>query len=444
MTSLVDPSSSDSSKEKAAIADPSGGSFWARLLRDDLVKHTGILFSGMMLVHSCSVVFQMAMRRVLPIEEYNLLLAFLAWLTMIQRPATTLNAGISHYSSLLKQEGRLGDIKRLLTKWLSATGATAILLGVSVFLFRSQVATFLDMNREEPVVIMSAIIPALFWLPILGGAVQGLEMFKWRSAAMSLGALARVALGVGLVLSLYRACGWAMLGHGASLYISTVILLLALAFSLWGTATSTLPLPSLRFYLIQSFLVQGAYAVLMTADVVLVRHYLSEDPDFGTAAMISRMVVFLPVAIAVAMFPKVTSGGTMSRVQRSVFLRSLGYTALCVVAGILVCGLAGGLVARVFGVPAPSDYLKNMITLMAVAMGFSALLNVLLQFLVAQRRFNPAYTVIGFALAYLGSATLFHNSSWQIASASVACNAGAVVVLLVFLWRKRWFAHEIR
>lgn len=406
------------------------------LISDELLRHTSILFSGMMVVHVCNMVYQMAVSRVLPKEEYVLLTAFLGVLAIIARPLSTLTTGISHYSSLLRQDGRTGDVKRLLMKWLILTGVPAIILGAFSVVFNQPLADFLHIDRIAPVVIAGAVLPALFWLPILNGAGQGLQLFGWVSTATIFGALIRLGLGAGLVWFIYPACGWAMLGHGLGLYVAAVLLLLGLILKLRGKARSTSALPSMRFYLLQSFFIQAAYAVLMTADVVLVKHYLPEDTEFAYAATLGRMVVFLPGAIAIAMFPKVASRGGTTEEQRSIFFRSFGYTALFVGVAIVGCLLISGLLSRIlFGIADASAYLKQMIGMMALVMGFSALLNVVIQFLIAQRRFVPAFATIGFAVLYLFGTKMFHATSLQIVVLAAVCNAGALLVGTFFAVR---------
>lgn len=431
----------DSSHPPEVPPPPAAGglpSIVRRLLADELLRHTGILFAGMMIVHVCNLVFQMAVSRALPKAEYALLAAFLATLAIIQRPLGTLSTGVSHYSSLLNQEGKVGDVKRLLRKWILLSGLPAVLLGLVAILLSTPLSGFMHMDRTAPIIIFGAVLPALFCTPVLGGAAQGLQLFTWATLASIFGALVRLVLGAGFVWFLFPACGWAMLGHGLSIYASGAIFVLGLFWVLRGRERTEFTLPSMRFYLLQSFVVQVAYAVLMTADVVLVKHFLPENTEFAYAATLGRLVVFLPGAIVIAMFPKVASGGTTTAAQRSVLLRSLGYTALFVVGAVLGCWLFAGLFARiVFGIADASDYLKRMIGLMALVMGFSALLNVAVQFLLAQRRFRPAYVVIGWAVVYLVGALVFHASSWQIAVCALVCNAGALFALVMLLWRDK-------
>lgn len=407
----------------------------SKLKSNDLLRHSALLFSAMMVVHICNVVFQMVVGRALK-NEYALLAAFLGVLAIIQRPLSTLATGVSHYSSLLKQDDRIGDIKRLLHKWLLLTGIPSLILGIAVVAFNHVVADFLHLERPAPVIIAGAVLPALFMVPVLAGAVQGLQLFGWSAAAAICGALARLGLGAGFVWFLYAACGWAMLGHGLGIYVTTAVLLMGLLLVLRGQKKSEVALPSMRFYLIQSFFIQAAYAVLMTADVVLVKHYLPEDTEFAFAATLGRMVVFLPGAIVTAMFPKVASKGTLTKDQKSVFLHSFAYTALFVMVAVAGCFIFSRLLARIiFGIADASNYLRGMIGLMSLVMGFSSLLNVVVHFLVAQRRFIPAFSIIVFALVYLAAAELFHATSWQVVLAAALCNAGAFLVTFIAVLR---------
>ncbi len=397
-------------------------------LADDLLRHTAILFAGMMVVHVCNLAYQMAVSRVLPQKEYALLAAFLGVLAIISYPLSTLSTGLSHYSSLLQQEGRTSDVKRLLRKWLLLTSVPAFLLSAAVVYFNGPVAGFLHLTRFAPVIIAGAVLPALFWLPALTGAAQGLQLFGWSSVSNILGAVLKLLMGAGLVWFWYPACGWAMLGHSTGIYLSAAVLAFGLFLVLRaGTVTGTL-LPSMRFYLLQSFFVLMAFAVLMNVDVVLVKHYLPENTEFAYAATLGRITAFLPAAIVVAMFPKVASSGGTTAEHRRIFFHSFGYTVLCVTAAALGCFLLPRLLLHIlFGIHTASDSTVLLTRLMAAAMSVSALLNVVVQFLLAQRRFKAAISVVLCALLYLLAVHFFHNASWQIAVASGVFNAAALL-----------------
>jgi O-antigen/teichoic acid export membrane protein len=254
-------------------------------------------------------------------------------------------------------------------------------------------------------------------------------MFRWTASSAIVGSVTRLVLGGGFTVILYRACGWAMLGHGLSLFVTAGIVFIGLWLLLHGRETSSKPLPSMRLYLFQSFFVQAAYAVLMTADVVLVKHYVPADAEFSFAATLSRMVVALPGVIVLAMFPKVASKGALTRRQRAVFFRSFRYTALFVVLAIVGCALFSGPLTRLlFGRKVFSPEFSQVIVWMAVVMGLSALLNVYVQFLLAQRRFKSCLIVIACAVGYVVCANFVHQTTGQIVAAAAVFNAFALVI----------------
>lgn len=406
------------------------------LRQDELIRHTAILFFGMMVVHVSNLAFQMLVSRRLPEVEYALLAAFLAALGIISYPLVGLTTGLGHYCSLLHQEKRTGDIRRLLWKWLGLTGAPALVFSLLAVIYHQPVAAFLYLDRAAPVIIAGAVLPAVFWFPVLTGAAQGLQMFGWNTASAILGALLKFMLGAGLVWLWYPACGWAMAGHSAGIYLSTGVLLFGLWLVLRRHAAGTDPLPSLRLYLGKSFIVQMSFAALMNADVILVKHFLPDDVAFPYAATLGRIVAFMPMAIAFAMFPKVSSSGVYSQAHRSIFLRSFLYTALCVAGAALVCLVFPALVLRVlFGIRDASAALIDLARMMTVAMSACALLNVTVQFLLAQRRFAGLVMTVFSCLLYLASARWYHESSMDIALAAIVFNGLALVTSLVAAFR---------
>ena len=404
---------------------------------NELLKHSSILFGGMMVVHVSNMVYQMVVGRVLPSEEYALLAAFLGVLAILQRPLGTLQTSISHYSSILKQDHREGDIKRLLKKWLLLTGGPALFFGTLMILFSETLAIFFHIDRTEPIIIVGAIFPAMFLVPIMNGTIQGMQRFGWASISAILGAFTRLALGAGLVCIVYPACGWAMLGHGLSIYMTLGILCIGVAAGLKGVVVSDYALPSMRYYMLQSLCIQAAYAVLMTADVILVKHYFPNDRQFAFAATLGRMIVFLPGAIAVAMFPKVASKGTTSDYQKSTFLKSFYITFLFVICAVAGCWLFAGLVAEIiFGISEPSPYLKSMIRAMSAVMALAALLNVTIQYLVAQRRFFGAWGVVVFAVLYIVATIFNHETAFEIVVCAAITNLGALLATLFFCLKR--------
>ncbi len=407
------------------------------LIKDDLLRHTVILFSGMMVVHLSNLAFQMLVSRRLPEIEYALLTAFLALIGIISHPLLTLTTGIGHYTSIMQQQGQTGEIRRLLKKWLLLTGSIAGVMCSLTITFNAPISSFLHFDRSAPVIIAGVVLPALFWFHVLMGAAQGLQLFAWNSAAGILGALFKLVVGAGLVWFWYPACGWAMVGHSGGIYVAAGILMTGLVLHLRNSNATTNALPSLRGYLGRGLFVQIAFAVLMNADVILVKHFLPDDTAFPYAATLGRIVAFMPMAIAFAMFPKVSAHGSYNDEHRRIFLRSFGYTALCVAGAALACLALPGLILRIlFGITDPSPVMIELTRLMTLAMSACALLNTTMQFLLAQRRFGALLVTIFCCPLYLLAARLFHADSTQIALAAIAFNTLALASSLAAAARK--------
>jgi O-antigen/teichoic acid export membrane protein len=377
----------------------------------------------------------MIMGRVLSQSEYALLASFFAILAIVQRPVATMANGFSHYSSLLVTDKRIGDVKGLLQKWVFIVGIPAVLLCLGALLFEQEIVRYFHLSRSTPIFVASAIIPVIAILPIFNGVGQGLQLFGWVALSSIGGALTRLLFGAVLVLLIFPASSWAILGHGIGVYVSLIIIIVGIFIRTRKEQSSNSKLPSLRLYLLQNFVSQAAYVILMTADVVIAAHYVPMDKEFAYAATLGRIVVFLPSAIVAAMFPKVSSRGTLNKDQKSVFLNSFGLTTISVICSVFGCFVFSDPLARLlFGITEISDHLNQMIIMMALVMGVSALLNIMMSFLIAQQRFKETYIVVVFALFYLTGSTLYHENSMQIVIIAGLCNAAALIFVSTKLY----------
>ncbi|MCF7817837.1 MAG: glycosyltransferase [Kiritimatiellales bacterium] len=407
------------------------------LLRDELFRHTALLFSASIITSFGNIGYQMVVGRTLPGTEYALLATFLALFAIVARPLGTLSTGINHYASLLAKEGHQGVVGRLLIKWILLTGGASVVMAGVCLLFVNQIAAFFHLERMAPVIVSAAALPAIFIAPVLGGVLQGLQRFHWTSIASISNALGRVVLGGLLVTLLYPACGWALAGHVGGMYLAVLVSLVALFPLLRNRESDGSPIPSMRFYLMQCFFIQVGAAVLMTGDVVLVKHYLPGNTDFAYAATLGRMVAFIAAAVAMAMFPKVSSAGEFTKEHRAVYLRSQLYTAGLVGASLVVCMLVPAPMLRIlFKITHPSSEILAYTRGVAVVMAVSMLLNINICLLLAQRRFRLLSVTIICAVFYIMMVRLFHESGYQVILLEGIANLIALVATTIgILWQ---------
>jgi glycosyltransferase involved in cell wall biosynthesis len=331
---------------------------------------------------------------------------------------------------MLVRDDRRGGVSRLLKKWVLLAGGSSVVLSAVCIIFSRQIAAFFHLERVAPVVVSAAALPAIFIAPVLGGALQGLQRFRWTSIAGIANAFGRVLFGGLLVTLLFPACGWALAGHVGGMYLALLVSLVALRPLLRGRSADRDPVPSLRLYLAQCFFIQIGVGVLMTADVVLVKHFLPDDMDFAFAATLGRMVAFMAAAVAMAMFPKVSSsGGALTREHRKVYLRSQLYTGCLVGASLAICILFPAPLLRVlFKITQPSFEILSYTRWMALVMAVSTLLNINVFLLMAQRRFRVLSITVVCAIFYLAGVYFHHESAYLVIAFAGVANMVALGV----------------
>ncbi len=408
------------------------------LRRDSLFCHAMMMFMASMVANVCNVTFQMVVVRALSPIDYALLATFLSLFAIVARPLGTLATATTHYTSLLMKEGRLGTVKRLVRKWILIAGIPSMVCSAICIIFARQIAAFFDLERVAPVVVSAAALPALFLAPVVGGAMRGMQQFAWASVASAAGAIGRVSIGVGLVLLLYPACGWALLGHVGGAYLNLLISLTALLVLIIRFPADHEKLPSFRLYIAQCFFIQFGMALLINGDVVFVKHFLPAETDFAKAATLGRMVVFLTASVTMAMFPKVTSAGEFSKEHREIYLRGVAYTCVFLAVSFVFCLFFPHFLHRfLFRVLEPSSELIAQTRWIAVVMALAVLLGINNSLLLAQRRFKASSIVVVSALLYYGGVQLFHGNTFEIiAVAGVANLLGLVVTTRSILKRK--------
>jgi O-antigen/teichoic acid export membrane protein len=408
------------------------------LRHDALFCHAMMLSMATMISNVCNVTYQMVVSRQLSDDDYALLATFLSLFAIVSRPLGVLYTATTHYTSLLLKEGRSGAVKRLVRKWILIAGVPSLFCSAVCMIFAAQIAELFNLNRVAPVVVFSAALPVLFLTPVVCGTLRGMQQFGWIALASVSGAISRVSIGVGFVLLLYPACGWALLGHAGGLYFNLLVSLVVLLALVVRFPADREALPSFRLYIFQCFFVNFSIAMLMNGDVVFVRCFLPDETGFAKAATLGRMVVFLTTAVTMAMFPKVSSAGTFTKEHRRIYLRGLVYTSLLIAGSLVFCFFFPHILHRVlFRILEPSSPLIAQTRWIALVMGAAVLLGLNSSLLVAQRRFKDVSVVIVSALIYFVGVQRFHDSALSIIAVAGAANLFGLVFTTWFILQQK-------
>jgi O-antigen/teichoic acid export membrane protein len=407
--------------------------------KSELIRHSGIMFTGMMIVNISNMLFQAVMGRRLSADEYGILNALLGILNIFFIPLSVVSAGLGRYSSLLAKGGRVGDIRRLVFKWLLILGGVGMFLSLLCFVFSGSIAGFLHLDRRAPILITGFVLLGIFCRPVVGGALHGLQYFTLYSLFHAISSLIRLVAGVLLVTLIAAAAGWGLLGHGIGAYTALATGSVFLIRSLIHQPTTTEPLPSLKGYMVSAFLSVLGYAVLMTGDVVIVKHlYPADAGEFAYAAILGKMVVFIPQAFAMTMFPKVVAEKGASPGQWKMFMYTLFLTLLSTIAGAVGLSILPKLAFRLlFGMADPAPQTVAWCIAIGWTMIPVALVNVVLRFYMALNRFVVLSLIPTASLLFIASVFIWKGSAWSLIVSLASISSCLLGLLLVACFRDR-------
>lgn len=373
-----------------------------------LLKDGSILFVGMIGVHLLNLFFQLVMGRSLPANEYALLVTLLGMLNIFIIPLGVISTTVSRTTRLLVQENRAGDVKRFIFSILKKTILAGSLAGLLCFVFSDWLVSFLYLERKAPVLIFGVIMVGIFSRPVFDGALTGMEQFRDWTVASTLGWGMRLVVSSFLVLSVSLHAGWGLLGHVLGYYAAILMGAIAIRLRLRSAEVTSEPLPSVRGFVAATFFILLGLSIFMYSDIIIVKRlYPAAVDEFAYAATLGRLVIFIPQAFIMAMFPKVVSNVGASKEQFKVLSKTLILVLIVTVFGALIFHLCVPSFLRLlYGINEPSETLLLWCRLFAWCMIPVATLVVLVRYALAQKNYMaagmaPVAAIIYFCILYV-------------------------------------------
>ena len=361
--------------------------------QDRLEQHSLLMMAATLAGHAGNYLFHLIAGRGLPTSEYGLLAALLALVNMTALPLTALSVSMTRV--IARDPANMAA--SLSRRWILRTvWAATALLATGVLLLRP-LQSWMDLHRTPPVLMTLLIVCLNLFLLLTGSMLQGLQRFSWLAGRGTLLFTARALFLIPCLYLGFAAAGWALFAH-------LLAMLLALGFSLWGlrdlSQTAAKPAPAVPILrpALMSLPALGGFAVLMTADVVLARRLYDQDlaGTFAQAAVVGRMILWLPLPIAAAMLPKVVHPAPHT------LRKACGYTLLLVLAALSVCWVAGDLLLWIlFGIRHPDPEQTRLLRHIGLAMAPLGPVHVLIHYELAQNRMRHLWPLLFLALGYV-------------------------------------------
>ena len=419
---------------------------------DRLLAQGTLLISANLLGALCNAVYHIVLGRLLPPAEYAALIAMMGLVLVAATPMLALQTTIAHFISLFTANDETHQIRPFFRRWHRALLLVAAALAVAGFLFRAPLAAFWTGVSPSLAAATVATLALTLLMYVYYGLFQGTQSFGWLAWSPQAWGLVRLLLGILFVTTLSATALPAIVAQGMG---AAAVLLLGLL------ALSTFHFPPLGPhhvhrtpgaipYLLKALLSLGAFALMMNIDANLSAHYFGTAGSelLAKAATIARTAVFLPMPLALALFPKVASTGKLPSHAGRLLTRAIVYAALLIAfAGGVCCAVPQLPWFILYGPmnalgPAQAATAAALTRAMSLAMAPLALAYLLLNFETAQRHFFAPLLLVPCAGLYV---YLVHATQAAFGPAAiprallVAALASLGILLLTILFR---FLHR--
>lgn len=408
------------------------------LQSDHLYGHSILLLSCAQVANIGSLLFQVAMMRMLDAVEYGTLAAMLGLYAAVITPLTALPWAVAHFVAGLLKDGRTHDASGLVTavsRDICRGSAVAFIL---FLLLSSTLMGYFNLDDQLPLFLVLASVTASVFGSLSMGALQGAQKFLWIAGigvAWSFSRILLASLGVELV----GGATGALLGQAASMVVIAAAAHLGLRRVMGRVRSSPERPPGFYLYCAQYAGASIGYALLMNADLLLVKHFFpAEDAGrYASVAMVGRMILFLPQPIVIAMFPKVVSIGKTSPADWHTLSKALVLASLMISVLALICSMfPDSILLALTGNHSPD--LIPLVPLMAWGSCPLSLTFFIMNFELAQRRFAVAIPLLVCAAGYITCLIRWHGTLQQVALVLVGAACAAFLTSLGCLfWQRR-------
>ncbi|MEM1205015.1 MAG: hypothetical protein AAGN66_17425 [Acidobacteriota bacterium] len=419
-------------------SNPRGGDSTRRFAADGLlmIGANGTAALLYLLVH-------VALGRRLPGVDYAVLVSLLGLLNILGIGAAALQTTLARYIALAAQDD--GDDGGL---WLAVTrralrraGLWALPAAGLWCLATPWLRDALGAPSAWALVLLGATAALQLFQPLVQGSLQGLRRFGALAGSSMAGAATRLLAAVTVVY----------LGGGvtAALWAFVLGALVALAVACWplrnalrgaeSPGTPDFDSGPIYRYLGLALVGQAALYGLMNADLVLAPRLLQGETlaAYSKAAMLARTVVFLPLPLVIAMFPRAVVSG-----RRRILAGTMAAAAaLAAVPATLVALWPGVFLAWMYGAVEPQapallrQYVWAMLPLLLV--------EVAVPYLWARRQPWAVVALVLPMLLYASALTRLPDRPEAMIQGVAAAGTLFLLWLLAAAWRGRRGAPDL-
>lgn len=403
--------------------------------KDRLLRHSLIVLLFTNAASAMNMLFQMVMGWNLSKAEFGVLSSMLGLVMVIAGPMSAISNTLMHFTGNLIKEGKTDNIPVLARQWINRILVVSIPLLILLVILRHPLASFFNLATSWPLILIGIALFVSVLSPVFSGVLQGMQAFTLVGIPGLLNGLVRLCLGGLLVVFIAPSAVSGLSAHAFAAMCATALVYIFYRNHMPSPSPAgEYPVESSDRYFWASLVALFSFSILMNMDVVLVKHYFTDQDTAGNyarASIIGKTLIFLVQPIAGAMFPKVVSRGDTASEQRFTFLKSLALTAMFIFGGALLCTLFPQIPLLIlYRDHAPTPDMIALVRLVCWAMAPLGLVFLLMNFELAQHRLACVIPLALCAAAFIGGVALLHGSLWQVVFVFFVISLSSLILLI--------------
>ncbi len=318
-----------------------------------LLQASGQLFLMMMGANACNYAFHALASRNLGPADYGALVSMIALLTIMAVPSQTIQTVVAKKTALEDLEGHYDRIAAVMVRVLRRMLMLGAVCLAGLALASLFLADFFRLASPWPIIAVGVTTIVMLIIPVLRGVLQGLQRFNALGFNLIADGLFRLSAGALVFWLGFRVTGGVLASAlGGALACLVAMLGLPKIRREFGRPLPALDLSQLKLYSLSVLAGFGAFLVISTLDVIMVKHLFEPRAAgyYAAASMVGKAFLFLPFAMAHVLFPKVSAGQARGEDTEKLLFKSLLLNAgVLMVSIVLAWFLAPLIILTLFG-----------------------------------------------------------------------------------------------
>lgn len=405
------------------------------IVKHPLVTGSSLVFIGSFIVNILNYFFNLTMGRLLPIDQYGLLVSLTSFVSIVGIFQTSLIQLFAKFSAQYSAKKNNLLKKALFKSGLKITIVLTLIFLIILVSIIIPFSRFLHVSDYSILLLtfISASLTILVSLPL--GVLQGELRFISVSVLNIVTVVFRIILGVGLVIVGMGATG-AMLALTLSLLISYAV---SFYFhreygKIKGSTFHPHFISEFKRVSLPFLIASMGVIILQSTDVILVRHFLSQTDAglFAALSLMGRAIFYITSPIFFVFFPIIAQKNEKKEKTTNTLILAFGIVLLCSLFFFAIYSIFPSFIISFFFPQPVYQALIPYLGLYAFYIMVFSIAFLLYNYYLSLGEIKIYKLGLVCAFIYLLSIYLFHNSIQDFINALIFSSLLLLVFLLVY------------